>query len=197
MNPKQTKRLAYLKRLLAQAHQRLGLDFGFVLWDGTTVPADLAAEALAVKIADEGVIAAILRRPNLDTLANLWVAARIDLRGGSVLDFLQRRPRVGARWMLRTLDRRLLLTVAMMFLPVPRGGPWPLARVRGDRARADGSEAANKANVHYHYDLSNAFYALFLDPEMIYTCAYFKDWSNDLATAQRDKLDMICRKLRA
>ncbi len=49
--------------------------------------------------------------------------------------------------------------------------------------------------MHYHYDVSNAFYALFLDPEMVYTCAYFSDWSNDLATAQRDKLDMICRKL--
>jgi hypothetical protein len=31
---------------------------------------------------------------------------------------------------------------------------------------------------------------------MVYTCAYFRDWNNDIATAQRDKLDMICRKLR-
>ena len=31
---------------------------------------------------------------------------------------------------------------------------------------------------------------------MVYTCAYFRDWDNDIATAQRDKLDMICRKLR-
>jgi cyclopropane fatty-acyl-phospholipid synthase-like methyltransferase len=46
------------------------------------------------------------------------------------------------------------------------------------------------------YDLSNVFYALFLDPEMVYSCAYFTDWGNDLATAQHDKLDMICRKLR-
>jgi cyclopropane-fatty-acyl-phospholipid synthase len=61
---------------------------------------------------------------------------------------------------------------------------------------ADGSEEANKANVRYHYDISNAFYALFLDPEMVYSCGYFQDWNNDLATAQRDKLDTICRKLR-
>ena len=31
---------------------------------------------------------------------------------------------------------------------------------------------------------------------MVYTCAYFRDWQTDLATAQRDKLDMICKKLR-
>src|ERR1700748_3198828 len=63
-------------------------------------------------------------------------------------------------------------------------------------AAQDGSEATNKKNVHYHYDLSNRFYELFLDPEMVYSCAYFKDWDNDLATAQADKLDMICRKRR-
>ena len=62
--------------------------------------------------------------------------------------------------------------------------------------RGDESEEANKENVHYHYDLSNAFYALALDPEMVYSCAYFRDWNNGLATAQHDKLDMICRKLR-
>ena len=97
---------------------------------------------------------------------------------------------------MKRLDKRLLLTTAAKFLTVPRGGPWPLEAIRGDKARDDGSEATNKENVHYHYDLSNAFYALFLDPEMVYTCAYFKDWNNDIATAQRDKLDMICRKLR-
>ena len=79
---------------------------------------------------------------------------------------------------------------------MPRGGPWPLEAIRGHEARTDGSEETNKENVHYHYDLSNAFYALFLDPEMVYSCAYFRDWNNDLATAQHDKLDMICRKLR-
>ena len=50
--------------------------------------------------------------------------------------------------------------------------------------------------MQFHYDLSNDFYALFLDPEMVYSCAYYTDWQNDLATAQRDKLEMICRKLR-
>ena len=97
---------------------------------------------------------------------------------------------------MKSFNKRLALTTLARFLFVPRGGPWPLEAVRRDKASMDGSESTNKKNVHYHYDLSNRFYELFLDPEMVYTCAYFKDWNNDLATAQADKLDMICRKLR-
>jgi cyclopropane-fatty-acyl-phospholipid synthase len=77
---------------------------------------------------------------------------------------------------------------------VPRGGPWPLEQLREDPV-ADGSEGANRENVQYHYDVSNEFFALFLDPDMVYSCAYFADWAEDLATAQRNKLDMSCRKL--
>ncbi|HEY8515138.1 MAG TPA: cyclopropane-fatty-acyl-phospholipid synthase family protein [Candidatus Binatia bacterium] len=50
--------------------------------------------------------------------------------------------------------------------------------------------------IEHHYDLSNEFYALFLDPMMVYTCAYYRTPDGDLAQAQRDKLDLVCRKLR-
>jgi cyclopropane-fatty-acyl-phospholipid synthase len=50
--------------------------------------------------------------------------------------------------------------------------------------------------ISYHYDVSNDFYALFLDPRMVYTCAYYRRPDGDLATAQEDKLDLVCRKLR-
>ena len=68
------KRVASLKGLLAHVRERLGLDVGFVLWDGSTVPDDLAGDSLAIAIADEEAVAALIRRPNLDSLANLWVA---------------------------------------------------------------------------------------------------------------------------
>jgi cyclopropane-fatty-acyl-phospholipid synthase len=190
------KRLDAMRRLLGEVRERLAFDVGFVLWDGSTVPANLNAAELAIAIADEGAVAALIRRPNLDTLLNLWVTARFDIRNGTLLDLVARRPKVRSRAILRALDKRLALSTAARFLFVPRGGPWPLETIRGHQARADGSEAANRENVHYHYDVSNTFYSLFLDPEMIYTCAYFTDAANDLATAQRDKLDMICRKLR-
>src|SRR5262245_52981606 len=190
------KRLEALRRLLAHIRERLSFDVGFRLWDGSTVPPELGASQLAIAIADEGVVAALVRRPNLNTLINLWVSGRLDISGGTLFDLVARRPKVSSKATLKTLDKRLVLSTAAKFLLVPRGGPWPLEKVRGDKARADGSEAANRANVQYHYDVSNAFYALFLDPEMVYTCAYFTRPEHDIATAQRAKLDMICRKLR-
>lgn len=50
--------------------------------------------------------------------------------------------------------------------------------------------------IEHHYDLSNDFYALFLDPLMVYTCGYFRTPDTDLEAAQADKLDLVCRKLR-
>jgi cyclopropane-fatty-acyl-phospholipid synthase len=49
--------------------------------------------------------------------------------------------------------------------------------------------------VRHHYDTGNEFYEQFLDPLMVYSCGYFLDPSEDLETAQRRKLDVICRKL--
>ncbi len=59
------------------------------------------------------------------------------------------------------------------------------------RARRRDAEA-----IAHHYDVSNDFYALFLDPRMVYTCAYYRDADASLEQAQVDKLDLVCRKLR-
>ena len=50
--------------------------------------------------------------------------------------------------------------------------------------------------IQFHYDVSNEFYALFLDRRMVYTCAYYRRPDGDLDQAQEDKLDLVCRKLR-
>lgn len=50
--------------------------------------------------------------------------------------------------------------------------------------------------IQFHYDLSDDFYALWLDPRRVYSCAYFKHEDMSLAEAQEAKLDHICRKLR-
>ena len=193
---KTSTRLDTLRRLLLHTREQLSLDLGFVLWDGSTVPADLAGDALAIRLADEGVVAALLRRPNIDTLANLWVTARLDIRGGTIFDLAARRPRIRSRALFKSVNKPTLLVTLARFLKVPRGAPWPLEGLRGDQARTDGTEAANRTNVAYHYDASNAFYAAFLDSAMVYSCAYFTAWDNGLDRAQQDKLDVICRKLR-
>ena len=81
------------------------------------------------------------------------------------------------------------------FLFVSRGGPWPLDAQPQDQ-RNTGDPDENRKNISYHYDVSNAFYELWLDKEMVYTCAYCTDWNNDIDQMQQDKLEMICRKLR-
>ncbi|MBI3637828.1 MAG: class I SAM-dependent methyltransferase [Candidatus Rokubacteria bacterium] len=60
-------------------------------------------------------------------------------------------------------------------------------------ARAKRRDAAA---IAYHYDVSNEFYALFLDPLMVYTCAYYRAPDGKLEQAQADKLDLVCKKLR-
>jgi cyclopropane-fatty-acyl-phospholipid synthase len=50
-------------------------------------------------------------------------------------------------------------------------------------------------NIHHHYDLTADFYRLWLDSQLVYTCAYFDSPSTSLEHAQLAKMDYICRKL--
>jgi cyclopropane-fatty-acyl-phospholipid synthase len=63
-----------------------------------------------------------------------------------------------------------------------------------DRQQAN-SLHGSRSNIHCHYDLGNDFYKLWLDPQLVYTCAYFASPSATLEEAQEAKLDYICRKL--
>lgn len=86
------------------------------------------------------------------------------------------------RPLLRRLDRAGEIAA-------PATDPFRRLVARGNRLGRD------RANVQAHYDLSNEFFALFLDETMTYSCAVFDPPSLDLADAQREKLDRICRML--
>ena len=58
------------------------------------------------------------------------------------------------------------------------------------------TSSRDRQAIAYHYNLSNEFYRLWLDPTMTYSCAYFETAEKSLAQAQQAKLDYICRKLR-
>jgi cyclopropane-fatty-acyl-phospholipid synthase len=60
--------------------------------------------------------------------------------------------------------------------------------------RSHGLRSARR-NIHYHYDLGNDFYRLWLDRELVYTCAYYPSPDDDLDTAQAAKMEHVCRKL--
>jgi cyclopropane-fatty-acyl-phospholipid synthase len=189
------QRLENFRALAAKAQQQLGLDFGIRLWDGSLIPADWPPSALSVVIADEGVVAGLLRAPNIVTVANLWAAKRFDIINGTIFDLVAHRPKGRTRDLKRSLDKFFALKTALSFLFVSRGENWPLQAIGKDH-QSDGSASENKKNISYHYDVSNKFYEMWLDKEMVYTCSYFHDWSDDLDKTQIQKLDMVCRKLR-
>ena len=190
------RRVEALRRLLGEAHARLGLKLGFALWDGTRVPADWPSDGLMIAIRDSGVVAALLRRPKLDTLLHLHVADRIAIENGSVFDLAAARPDGKAGRLARGIPKGAVFEVVRRFLFAPGTAPRAVDHIAGDEIARDGRPETNKANIAHHYDVSNAFYRLFLDERMVYTCAYFTEDHDDLARAQTDKLEMICRKLR-
>ena len=65
------------------------------------------------------------------------------------------------------------------------------------RAKSCGAHTLSKdvSQIEFHYDISDEFYALWLDPKRVYSCAYFRTTGETLAQAQEAKLDHICRKL--
>jgi cyclopropane-fatty-acyl-phospholipid synthase len=63
------------------------------------------------------------------------------------------------------------------------------------RSRWRHTPAADARQVQFHYDVADAFYALWLDPRRVYSCAYWPAGVHGLAAAQEAKLDLVCRKL--
>ncbi len=72
---------------------------------------------------------------------------------------------------------------------------WWGERLQRRRSRSRHHVVADREQVQFHYDVSDDFYALWLDPRRVYSCAYFRAAGLDLAQAQEAKLDHVCRKL--
>jgi cyclopropane-fatty-acyl-phospholipid synthase len=72
---------------------------------------------------------------------------------------------------------------------------WWGELARRSRSKARHHKRADAEQVQFHYDVSDDFYALWLDPRRVYSCAYFRDSDMTLAQAQEAKLDHICKKL--
>ncbi len=94
-------------------------------------------------------------------------------------------------------NMRQLMAAAVGWLPSnPTGSAPVLKRVfQSIAALLKHSRIRDARNIQFHYDVSDDFYALWLDPQRIYSCAYYRDAGMELAKAQQAKLDLICRKL--
>ncbi|HXG99307.1 MAG TPA: cyclopropane-fatty-acyl-phospholipid synthase family protein [Sphingomicrobium sp.] len=183
------------RAIIGHIAERLEGDLSVELWNKEVLPLGPGArDDIRIVISSPEAIGKLLRSPRLMTLVELCVSGAIDIKGGSPLEALGRWDHLRAVGLPKTVDRAFLLKAAWPFLLAREGGVRKLAfgkRVlpRFGRGRDDG------AMIEFHYDVSNAFYRLFLDPEMQYSAAYFATPETSLAEAQVAKLDRICRKL--
>jgi cyclopropane-fatty-acyl-phospholipid synthase len=111
-----------------------------------------------------------LANPSLGKLAQHYVEQRIDLEGNmrDIIRLGEALCDAGS-----CIDRKNRMNLSWLFQP---------------------RQSASK-NISYHYDVSDDFYALWLDKRLVYSCAYFKHANDSLDLAQEQKLDHICRKL--
>ncbi|MGH6761173.1 MAG: class I SAM-dependent methyltransferase [Phyllobacterium sp.] len=178
------------ERIVETVTRAMGPEFTVELWNGKRIGGN--ADGPVLRIGDPGAIRQILLKPNINTIVELWVSGQIDVRNGTLFDLVERRPQGKLKKKLKELPKwQLLRDVPALLLA--GGKTSARSGLGGQKPFVSGSD---KEAITHHYDVSNAFYQLFLDERMVYTCAYFKDWENSLDQAQIDKLDLICRKLR-
>jgi len=144
-----------------------------VLWDGSTVSGTPGPTCGRVAIHDRRTLLEIALDPLL-YFGEAYSDGRIDVAGSlpSLLSAVYRhRPSSG----MSSLFRRMLDNIESF---------------------VDGNSLnGSRLNIHHHYDIGDDFYQLWLDREMLYTCAYFPTPESELEAAQRAKMEYVCRKL--
>ena len=160
------------------------------LWDDTYWP-DEAPRPVTLVLNHRGSLRSMFLPGNELGLAEAYLYNDVDIEGDieHVFGAAEALVAMATNWRIRfKLGLNLLRLPAVSHT----GNRRPRARLTGRRHSADRDRQA----VTYHYDVSNAFYSLFLDQRMVYSCAYFTRDGEDLDTAQARKLDYLCRKLR-
>ncbi|MFZ1977883.1 MAG: cyclopropane-fatty-acyl-phospholipid synthase family protein [Bacteroidota bacterium] len=178
-----------LQFLLKDHHPR---DYAFRFWDGSVWEAEAGQPTgFTMILQHPAALRAMFLRPSETTLGQAYIYDDFDIEGNIERAFPMAEHLLGLR--LSIADR---IRIASMLLTLPshhgrRTGRQPV-RLSGSKH----STARDRQAVTYHYNTSNDLFALFLDKNMVYSCAYFLSPSEDLLTAQIRKLDYVCRKLR-
>ncbi len=164
--------------------------FAVRLWDGRDLPpARDAGVKGCVVLRDARAVEAFFPPAAERRLAEAFIDGAMDLEGDAI-GLVE----AAARWEGPRLRPSLVApALAVLARRALRGrDPRPLeARLRGARH----SVHRDRDAVRHHYDVSDAFYRLFLDDGLVYSCAYFPEGGESLEAAQRAKLDLVCRKL--
>ncbi|WP_405735962.1 cyclopropane-fatty-acyl-phospholipid synthase family protein [Streptomyces sp. NBC_00028] len=175
------------------------LPVGLRAWDGSQAGPP-GAPALVLR--NRRAVRHLLFKPGELGLARAWVAGDLDIDGDlyTALDLIS-----GLVWergedtrsraaMLRDPEVRAALRglVRLSGLPLPPAPPPE--EVRRHRGHLHTKRTDRRA-VSHHYDVGNDFYEIVLGPSMVYSCAYWETPESTLEDAQRDKLELVCRKL--
>lgn len=187
--------------LLRRLFHGLGEGGALRLWDGTVVRLgsagpDSAVPAFTLVFNTPAVIAEMVLGRKRLRLAEAYFRGDIDIEG----DFFMA---LGLKDHLQAIklslaDKLLVMLPAIRLLSGKGKAAQLQERIdpkKGHKVKVHSREENSQA-IQFHYDLSNHFYALWLDRAMVYSCAYFTSPGQGLEEAQTAKLDHICRKLR-
>ncbi len=175
-----------LAQVFADCPQR---DFRVRLWDGMTWGSSESPRfTLAIK--HPNALLEMFVSPSELAMGESYICDELDVEGDieaavEMGDYLLAQER-------HSLPASLRLAGVLGRLPGRHSDPKPGDGVSG----ALHSRERDRKAIGYHYNLPPEFFALWLDGRRIYSCAYFENDNCDLETAQRHKLDYICRKLR-
>lgn len=165
--------------------------FTLCLWNGYELPAD-AASKFGLVIKHPGALRRMFSPPIELSLGEAYIHGDFDIVGDITAAY-----KLLSLIFDRTFSLPEIAVIAKELFALPITGP---ARVAGrGPAQLRGavhSRERDRAAIQYHYDVGNEFYALWLDRRLIYSCAYFSHGTEDIDTAQENKLEHICRKLR-
>ena len=184
--------VSLLQDLFGSIHQ---YDFAVRLWDGSMWRPNAGSEEQArftIILQHPGALRKMFLPPNDLTLGEAYIYNDFDIEGDIEAVFQLAEHFTGNRWGKLEQAR---FGKRLLSLPNTGQARRPVdasAKMRGTRH----SKERDRQAVAYHYNRSNEFYALWLGSRMVYSCAYFMNSDDDLDTAQEQKLDYICRKLR-
>ncbi|MFL5529179.1 MAG: class I SAM-dependent methyltransferase, partial [Gemmatimonadaceae bacterium] len=166
------------------------------LWDGTNHRGDAQPRAdFSLNVRRRGALRRMLLPPSELSIVEAFISNDIDI-DGNVESAMGLGDAIGKR--VQSLAGIARLIPKVLALPRDDASP-PLDEsryARSLRLLTPRARRSTESEIQFHYDVGNDFYALWLDPTMLYTCAYYRKESDDLSTAQLNKLDHICRKLR-
>ncbi|MND84396.1 Cyclopropane-fatty-acyl-phospholipid synthase [compost metagenome] len=201
MNQTTDRRVVAARRIVSHIAEHLKADLSLRLWTGEVLPLGPGArEDIQIVVARPGAVRRLILKPGLMTLFELFASGDLKVEGGSPLEAADRWDHGRAVHLKRSLDRWLVAREALPFLlgrGEAEGDALPAWDATGDDGVGrDRSGRRDQDFIQFHYDVGNDFYGLFLDPEMVYSSAYFTAPDATLEAAQQEKLDRICRKLR-